>query len=440
MNPKILWASALMLACGGGSGGPSFPEVDQVAGSSTALWSVHGRALSRIPDTNGDGVAELLVASDRLEASPRVDLISGLDGRVLWTRASPREVATARLEDLDADGTAELLLSTRSVPEQACTGDNCAGDQSLAPEYFLDALTLSDGASRWSRVPDSERPEVNAEFLAIDDDDGDGIRDLVLSAPFTHELDPSPLQIVSGATGAVVRTLPLPDNASESLGTDLVTVPDLDADGREDLLVADPRGPYDRYAKGRITVLSTATGAILWQRTGDEVEGALLYGDVNALLARPDGAYPDVITGAHNSDSPDDEPQPGLVEVLEGRTGAQRLLLIGRRGTEHFGLAVADVGDVNGDGVADIGVGAPMPGVPVVVFGHGGRVAIHSGTDGALLVDLEEKVAEDKPSNEFGITVHGLGIDDGGAVIAAGSHVGEGDQRREVIYAYRSTP
>jgi hypothetical protein len=429
-----------LLSCGSG---PSFPEIEIASGACTEQWVQQARPLAKLPDTNGDGVAELLVTPDD-SGSPRLELRSGKDGARLRSYPVSMKVFRALVADLDGDGAAELLVSTVDGPDQKeCEGGNCGGSFAEDPHlYALEAISTADGKVLWTRPTDATAPELNSRVTVIDDEDGDGVRDLVVAAPFTRGLDPAPLRYVSGATGAELRVQTLPDNAAESYGNELVTVPDLDGDGRSDLIVSDVRGPYDRYAKGRVTAISTGTGAVLWERTGDQVAGALLYGHGLATLDRGEGAFPDILVGVHNSDTPDDEPMPGQMEVLDGRTGERRMILAGRRGFEHFGQAVADVGDVNGDGVSDFGVGAPMPGAPVLVTGYSGRFSIHSGVDGAVLVDLEELIPADKLSNYYGSSVFGLDDRDveGKSTFVTETTVKEGDLLRARTLAYRCAP
>ncbi len=440
MNLRLLFPCVVLwLGCPADS---SFPPLRVVAGQCDARWSAAERPLAKVPDTNADGVAEVLTATEASEGvTPRVSLRSGLEGKVLWTREVAREVGLAQLEDLDGNGTTELLLGTVVPPTQSDCVDNCGSPLELH-QYHLETLNVADGTQRWARAPQTAFPMLNERFAVLTDEDGDSVRELVLGAHYTTHEDPVALQVVSGATGAPLRTLAPPADSAESYGERLVTIPDLDGDDRLDLLVSDSRGPFSHYAAGRLTAISSASGALLWERTGQQVEGAILYGDGLATLQRPDHGFPDVIVGAHNSTAPDQEGEPGVVEVLDGRTGARRLLLVGRRAHEHFGQAVADMGDLNGDGVADIGIGSPMPGLPVQMMGEGGRFSVHSGVDGAVLLDVEEQVDRDQLSNFFGHALLGLGDrtdQHQSPVVVQGSVLREG-QRTSLTLAYACRP
>lgn len=73
----------------------------------------------------------------------------------------------------------------------------------------------------------------------------------------------------------------------------------------------------------------------------------------------------------------------GRVFVYSGRTSAVLLTLDGDQASSNFGEAIADAGDVTGDGVRDIAVAArnwDVPGAP-----NAGRIYMFSGAGGSLV-------------------------------------------------------
>jgi VCBS repeat protein/FG-GAP repeat protein len=139
---------------------------------------------------------------------------------------------------------------------------------------------------------------------------------------------------------------------------------DVDGDGVTDIVIGEANG--GSKIRGRVWVYSGRTGHLLFRRDGraGEQNGYAVAdaGDVNG-----DGV-PDVIGGA-----PGQGNDIGHAYVYSGSTGRTIARLRGHRRGDAFGAAVAGAGDVNGDGVPDLFVGAPGK------AGTAGRAYVISG-------------------------------------------------------------
>jgi hypothetical protein len=229
----------------------------------------------------------------------------------------------------------------------------------------------------------------------VPDLDGDGLGDVLVGTPRDDPggvSDAGTVRVYSGATGALLWQRS-GDSAGDLFGHAVAGVPDLDGDGLGDVVVGAPRDdPAGRSDSGSAWVLSGATGALLWKSTGDTVGD--LHGSAVGGVPDADGdGFGDVVVGA-----PEDDPagvgSGGSAYVYSGASG----LLLWRTGgtalNDHLGAAVAGCGDLDGDGLGDVLVGAPDDDVAGVL--SVGTAFVRSGASGVLLWQVSGDTAGDQ--------------------------------------------
>ena len=167
---------------------------------------------------------------------------------------------------------------------------------------------------------------------------------------------------------------------------------DVDADGFADVVV----GAWNSYAR----VFSGLSGSILHHFTepntclGRAVAGP---GDVDG-----DG-FDDILIGLYCDDTAG--ASAGSARLLSGADGSTLLSFFGDTPVAHFGVAVSGAGDVTGDGIPDLIVGASGDGGPNV---NAGSAQVFSGLDGGVLYTFEGQ-----PGDFLGSSVSGGGDVDG---------------------------
>jgi hypothetical protein len=130
---------------------------------------------------------------------------------------------------------------------------------------------------------------------------------------------------------------------------------DIDHDGVTDIIIGEPQ--LTSAGPGRTWVYSGRTGRLIYRfhGVGSDAQG---YAIADAGDVNGDGVS-DIVTGA-----PGDGSDEGRAYLYSGASGTLIHRFTGFADGDAFGAAVSSAGDVNHDGRADLLIGAPGTGVP----------------------------------------------------------------------------
>ncbi|GAB4222361.1 MAG: hypothetical protein Kow0062_19400 [Acidobacteriota bacterium] len=394
--------------------------------STTADWTAEGNqagayfggSVATAGDVNGDGYADIIVGA-RLYDGTQTDAgkvfvyygsADGPDTDFPWTaegdQASARfGVAVGTAGDIDGDGYADIIIGADGY-------DNGETDEGRAYVYFGSSLGLSSGGADWTAESDQPSASFGVSVATAGDVNGDGYSDVIVGAHLydNGETNEGRAFVYHGSPSGLTYWdwYKSPDQAFASFGVSVATAGDVNGDGYSDVIVGASRYDNGENDEGRAYVfLGSRVGLEsdpIWTAESNQ-PGAMLgisvatAGDVNG-----DG-YSDVIVGASEFDTAH-HVGAGRAFVFHGSASGPSpdpdWTYDGDQDFAYLGNAVATAGDVNGDGYADVIVGA---------YGYDngetdeGRAFVFHGSAAGLALDPAWTAEGNQAGAEFGWAV-----------------------------------
>lgn len=328
-------------------------------------------------DLDQDGFPDLLVGSRYAPEGGLFQIRSGRTGALIRQVAGSSQFeslgwALSSVGDADGDGAPDVLALNQFPGEARLysgatgvlvrahasarhgrgIGDwNADGRGDYAVSYSDHTTRIHSGLDGGTLLVISAR--YASDPVAVGDVTGDGVPDVglvhIVEPPFPQETH-GRVSVFSGATGTEVHGV---DAIDGELFGRLITVADRDGDGRRDLAFAHT----DWFPTlGRIVVHSSATGALLLTIANPEpVADPSFRSDFGSIALAELGdidldGVPDLAGGSS---------RPRGLWVFSGATGARLMAVQTANAAPDYYVGVAGLPDIDGDARAELAYGDP---------------------------------------------------------------------------------
>jgi len=379
-----------------------------------------GYALSTAGDINNDGYSDFVITQptyssvDHVECGRAVVFLGSSSGpqatsyQLIGTQDNAHlGMAVSTAGDVNGDGFSDIIVG---VPDYTTTN----GHEGVAYLYY--GASSFDTTSDWFAFGETQNGNFAASLSFAGDVNGDGYADIVIGEPgFTGTLSAEgrALMWLGSAAGPALGTGGNADwttssaTAGAHYGSSVATAGDVNGDGYADIIVGAPDYTFNYNEEGAAFAFyggaDHPSGIAGWGIESNWTNADLGFSVGAAGDVNGDG-YADIIVGAPYYDSTFSNEGAVLLYLgsAQGPGTVSDWFARGGQGDVNFGFVATSAGDINGDGFSDVIIGAPYYDYSAV---DSGAVFVFLGSGSGMGND-------GSPANAdwFGISAYGGGL------------------------------
>jgi hypothetical protein len=344
-------------------GGSAIDSIPDVILTGEAAEDVFGASVASAGDVNGDGFGDIIIGAFQNDAGgtnagrvyiyfggPVVDDIAD----VVFTGTIPNNFfghVVTGAGDVNGDGYDDVIAA--------------------APAYnsFAGIAYIYYGGSSMDTIPDVTVTGVNpgdsfgSSMAYVGDVNGDNFADVLVGAydAFVNTAGKAYLYFGGVSMDSTADVVMNGEEVADVFGASVSSAGDVNGDGFSDVIVGALNNDAAGMDAGKAYIFF---GGLSMDATPDVIMTGSAPGDNFGIVSTAgdlnDDGFSDVIVGAIRNDA--GGTNAGRAYVYFGATNMDStadLIFTGEAEEDLFGLAVATAGDVNGDGISDIIIGAP---------------------------------------------------------------------------------
>ena len=411
----------------------------------------YGGSVATAGDVNGDGYADVIIGAfglddgqvDEGRAYVYYGSATGLRPGPAWTAESDQTGAlfgysVAGAGDVNGDGFGDVIVGAYRF------GNGQAGEGRAS--VFHGASNGLAVAGAWTAETNQAHSHMGFSVASAGDVNGDGYGDVIVGAPWydNGEFDEGRAFVYHGSPAGLVPAAAWTAECNQDsalFAYSVASAGDVNGDGYSDVIVGAYQYDNGERDEGRAYLyLGSPAGLSLapaWTAESNQVDARFGYSVAPAGDVNGDG-FGDVIIGAHRYDNGQIDEGRAYVYLgsAAGLGASPAWSAEGNQGGANFGSSVAGAGDVNGDGYADVIVGAHR-------YDHGeineGRAYVFHGSASGLGSTPAWTAESDQADAFFGFSVASAGDvnGDGYSDVIVGAYLydhGEIDEGRAYVY------